>query len=281
MERLVLSGLASAALALSLGAAAPAGAQTSPAKPAAAPSSSTAPTSSAAPTSGTAPAPAVQTVEPEALEALRRMSTYLQTLNAFEIRTQTTFDLVTRDGQTVQLDGGAVYKVRRPNNFAIQVTSNRKSRSFIYDGKQITVYAPNLSYYATTSAPATIRETLNLMADKYQIRLPLEDLFRWSDPADKRAEDLKSGFHAGTAVIDGATTDQYVFREGTIDWQIWIEQGARPLPRKIVITDRIDPANPAYIARLSWNLSPTLSDQDFAFRPGKDDKLIQLADVAR
>jgi hypothetical protein len=272
MERLVLAGLTTAALALSLGAAAPAGAQTAPTKPAAA---------SAAPTAGAAPAPAVQTVEPEALEALRRMSTYLQTLNAFEIRTQTTFDLVTRDGQTVQLDGGAVYKVRRPNNFAIRVTSNRKSRSFLYDGKQITVYAPNLSYYATTSAPATIRETLDLMANKYQIRLPLEDLFRWSDPADKRAEDLKSGFHAGTAIIDGATTDQYVFREGTIDWQIWIEQGARPLPRKVVITDRIDPANPAYIAKLSWNLSPTLSDQDFAFRPGKDDKLIQLADVAR
>jgi hypothetical protein len=267
MRSLKLAMLACAAIALTAPAASYA---------ADAPVSSGAPMVPAPDKAQPAPPAAAADVDPEALAALRRMGAFLSTLNQFEVRTQTTLDLVTVSGQTVQLDGGAVYKVRRPNSFSIQVTTDRKNRSFIYDGKQLTIYAPNLEYYATTPAPATIRETLDLMWDKFHIPVPLDDLFRWGDPNDKRADKLLSAFSAGTATIDGTPTDHYVFREADIDWQVWIQQGAQALPRKIVITDRIDPANPTYIARLNWNLAATYTDQDFAFRPGKNDKSIQL-----
>jgi hypothetical protein len=246
-------------------------AQDSPA-PASAPATAT--DAAATPDAAT---PAASDVEPEALQALQRMGDYLGTLNAFEIKAVTSLDLVTADGQRIQIDGTANYKVRRPAGFVISVDSDVKKRTFFYDGKAFTVFAPELHYYATAPAPSTNMQTLDKLEDKFGISLPVEDLFRWSDPSLKRSDELKSGFPVGTATIDGVKTDQYAFREGDIDWQIWIQHDGQPLPRKLVIIDRTDPANPTYTTLLTWNVTPTLTTDDFTFRPGKDDKLIRLS----
>ncbi|MBV9994317.1 MAG: DUF2092 domain-containing protein [Caulobacteraceae bacterium] len=224
----------------------------------------------------TDPPAATPAVEPQALQALRRMSAYLNTLTRFEVTTQTSLDLVTAKGQKLQINGGARYKVRRPDGFVIDLVSDVKNRRYIYDGKQFTVFAPALGYYATAPAPATIRQTLEDIYDKYGIRLPLEDLFRWSDPNSSRSEELESGFVVGPSTIDGAAVDHYAFREHGLDWEIWIQKGDQPLPRKLVIVDPTDPAYPAYNAVLTWNVSPTIANGDFAFDPPKDAKSIRL-----
>ena len=221
-------------------------------------------------------ATATPVVEPAALTALQRMGDYLSTLTSFEVKTQTTLDLVTQDGERIQLDGGADYKVRRPDGFVIEVHTNDKNRTFYYNGKQFTVFAPALGYYATAPAPATIIQTLDVLYEKFDIALPLEDLFRWNDPSLHRSDTLRSGFVVGTATIDGVATDQYAFREGDIDWQIWIQHDGQPLPRKLMIVDRTDPSYPAYAAVLTWDVNPTLSADDFTFRPGPEAKLIRL-----
>jgi hypothetical protein len=216
-------------------------------------------------------------VEPEALEALQRMSAYLGTFQTVEVTTQTSLDLVTNDDQRLQLDGGAKYKIRRPNGFVIEVSTALKKRRYIYDGKTFTLDAPDRGFYATVPAPATNIETLDLLYEKFNIALPLEDLFRWTDPANRRREALTSGYAIGPAIIGGVQTEQYAFREGDLDWQIWIEPGPRPLPRKLVIIDRSDSTNPAYIATLNWNVNPTFGPDDFTFRPAAGAKAIRLS----
>lgn len=235
----------------------------------------------AAPAAASAQKAAVEkeVVEPAAVEALRRMSAYLQTLNAFELATDTSLDLVNDHGQRLTLDGTTRYKFRRPNGFMIDLKTDYKDRQFYFDGKQVTVYAPAFGYYATVPAPPTIRETLDLMATKYGIVLPLEDLFRWSDPTNNRADSLTSAFLVGTATVDGVETDHYAYREGDKDWQVWIERGARPIPRRLVIIDRTDPANPTYDAHLTWKTNVTPASDQFVFKPGRDDKHIHLASM--
>jgi hypothetical protein len=236
----------------------------------------------AAPAAAVKPGPAATSaVAPEALQALRRMSAYLATLPAVELTSNTSLDVVTVHGERVQLDSVVHYKIRRPDGFSISVTSDQMQRSYFYDGKQFTVYAPKLGFYATAAAPPTIRQTLAVLDDKFGIQLPLEDLFRWNDPTDNPAQNLTSGFFVGAATLDGVETDHYAFRQPKVDWQIWIQRGPQPRPLKVVIVDQIDPANPAYVARLSWNTSPTLTADDFTFRPGKDAKLIHMSEVGR
>jgi hypothetical protein len=207
-------------------------------------------------------------VDPDAMQALQRMSAFLSGLDSFKLQSQTSLDVVTMQGQRLELDGVTTYKVKRPNGFVITVDSDLKQRTFVYDGKTFTIVAPKLGYYATAAAPPTIRETLQRINDRFGVQLPLEDLFRWNDPSSSAArEQITSGFKVGTATIDGVETDQYAFRQGDVDWQVWIQQGDQPVPRKVVIVDRTDPANPGYTARLSWTLNPPLTAADFVFTP--------------
>ena len=215
-------------------------------------------------------------VDTDAVAALKRMSAYLTTLSTIEIISEGSLDVVTVEGQRVQLDGITNYKVRRPG-FVIDFVSDLKSRRFIYDGKNFTVFSPKNGFYATVPAPGTNHEVLDTIYNRFGIRLPLEDLFRWNDQGSARAEALKSGYQLGTATLAGVATDHYVFREDDVDWEIWIQRGDQPLPRKVVIVDRTDPARPTFIARLQWKVNPPLTDSDFAFTPAKDATRIELA----
>jgi hypothetical protein len=223
------------------------------------------------------PAAADSEVEPEAVQALTRMSAFLGTLTAFDISADTSLDLVTTDGQKVKLDGVTRYTVRRPDAFVVDMATSLRVRRLIYDGKTLTLYAPELGYYARVDAPGTIRETLEAADERYGLHVPLQDLFRWTDPSRRdTADSMQSGMALGPTKVDGLETEQYAFREGQIDWQIWIQKGDRPIPLKIVIVDRSDEARPQYEARLHWNLAPQLTSATFAFQPAADVKLIKL-----
>lgn len=234
----------------------------------------------AAPAAATPAAPddlVAPEVEPEARQALERMSAYLGTLKTFEVRTQTSLDIVTETGQRVQIDGTAHYKVRSPNGFVIDVVTDLKTRTFFYDGKSFTVFSPQHEFYATVAAPPTTLKMLDLLWDDYGIALPLEDLFRWNELKSRRSEDLTGAFLVGPATIDGVLTDQYAFRQGLVDWSVWIERGDRPLPRKLMIVDRSQAEQPAYVARLTWTLNPTFAADAFTFRAGPKAKSIRMS----
>jgi hypothetical protein len=216
-------------------------------------------------------------IEDGAVDALKEMSAYLASMKTAAITSQGSLDAVTADDQRIQLDGTTTYKIRRPG-FVIDYKSDIKDRRFIYDGKTFTVYSPTLGFYASVPAPATNREVLDTIYNKFGIALPLEDLFRWADASyASRIQALKSAYEVGTATIDGVETDHFAFREQDVDWEVWIQQGDQPLPRKLVIVDRTDPSRPTFIARLSWVVNPPLTDADFTFVPDANAKKIQLA----
>jgi hypothetical protein len=216
-------------------------------------------------------------IEDGAIEALKEMSAYLTSATTLAMTSQGSMDAITNDGQRIQLDGTTRYKFRRPG-MVVDYVSDVKSRRFIYDGKTFTIYSPTLGFYASVPAPPTNRELLDTIYNRFGIALPLEELFRWGDGnTPQRIAALKSAYEVGTATIDGVPTDHYAFREDDVDWQIWIQQGDQPLPRKVVIVDRHDPTKPTFIARLSWQVNPTFSDADFAFVPDANSKRIQLA----
>ena len=216
-------------------------------------------------------------IEDGAVDAIREMSAYLMKANTLQIVSNSSLDVVTNNGQRIQLDGTTTYKVRRPG-FVIDYASDMKSRRFIYDGKTFTVYSPKLGFYASVPAPATNREVLDTIYKKFGIALPLEDLFRWSDPSNAaRVQAFQSAYDVGSATIDGVETEHYAFREPDVDWEVWIQQGDQPLPRKLVIVDRTDPSRPTFTSRLAWQVNPTLTDADFTFVPDSNAKRIQLA----
>lgn len=217
-------------------------------------------------------------VEPTVLAALERMGAYLRTLNSFEVQSQTTLDEVLESGQKLQFDGAIRLRARRPDRLWAEVVSDRKTREFFYDGKTFTIYGPRNKFYATVPAPATLREMVAAVEEKYGIVLPLADLFRWgTDPL--RRETIRAAINVGPATVNGTPCDHLAFRDEGIDWQVWIQKGDSPLPRKLVITTTDDEAQPQYVAVLSWNLAPALNDKMFTFEPPPGSNRIAIREV--
>lgn len=225
-------------------------------------------------------------VDPRAVEALKKMSTYLSTLNSFRLVSEGSLDVITVDDQKVQLDMITTYQVKKPG-IRIDWVSDQKNRQFYYDGSKFSLVSPTLNYYATVDAPATNKEFLAALYERTGVELPLADLFRWAD-ADHEDDiaRLTSAFSVGTATIDGVKTDHWAYRTDDYDWELWMEQGDRPLPRKFVLIDRTDPTLPAFTARLAWEVNPTLDAAAFTYVPAANAVAIsfnspQAAEVAQ
>jgi hypothetical protein len=230
-----------------------------------------------APAGAQTPAPAK---DPAAIAALEGMSSYLRALKAFQVESVTTTDEVLDNGLLSQHAAKNTFLVEMPNKLFVTVSSDQKERSYLYDGKDFTLWASRLRYYATVPAPATLRELDDELSNKYDIEIPLADLFRFGSPS-WNAADLTAAVDLGPGMVLGVTCQHYAFRQEGADWQVWIQKGAFPLPRKLVITTTDDPARPQHSAVLSWNLAPSYNAEAFTFVPPADARRIALAVVSQ
>jgi hypothetical protein len=205
-------------------------------------------------------------IDPNVVKALDKMGAYLRTLTAFEVESAASLDEVLETGQKVQFDGTARLQVRRPNRLHAEVKTDRKHREFFYDGETFTLFGRRVNYYASVPAPSTLRELAVELAERYGIEVPLTDLFLWGTE-DNRAADLRSALDLGPGTVAGTECEHFALREEGIDWQVWIQKGDTPLPRKLVITTTSDPAQPQYVSVLKWNLTPKLDEAAFSFSP--------------
>ena len=216
-------------------------------------------------------------VQMEAVRALRQMGSYLRSLKTFTVDAVTTRDEVTWKGEKIQVGGTVEYLVRTPDCLRADIRTDRKQRQILYNGRVLTVFAPRMLLYATVPAPPTIGSMLDTASKRLRINFPLADLFLWGTSREGLKE-LTSARYVGPAYVDGVDTDQYAFRQRGADWQIWIQRGRTPVPRKLVITTTSDRALPQYVATLKWNVDATLSDSEFTFVPPTSAQRIVFAD---
>lgn len=217
-----------------------------------------------------APAPAAEApapdIDPEAMKALTSMGAYLRGLKVFQVEAVTTDEDVLADGQKITYGGVANILAQVPNRLRADVANDRFDRQYLYDGKTFTVLAKRVNYYATVPAPPTIGQLVDKLEIENGLEVPLTDLFRFGG-TKWTAEGIKAATDVGPSNVGGTTCEQYAFRQDDIDWQIWVQLGDHPLPRKLVITTKTDDARPQHTAVYTWNLAPSFNQQTFAFTP--------------
>jgi hypothetical protein len=216
-------------------------------------------------------------IDPDAMSALRKMGDYLRTLDQFQVSAAITSEEVLEDSQKVQIAKQIDLVADRPSRVRVQVKSDKHERLLVFDGNSFTLFAPRMKYYATVAAPANIADLAKRLEDNHGIELPLVDLFRWGT-ADAQLAAITAAKDLGPSQCAGVTCQHYAFRQPGLDWEIWIQNGEFPLPRRLVLTTRTDEARPQYTAAYTWNLAPSFDDQAFVFVPPQDSKKIPLAD---
>ena len=215
--------------------------------------------------------------DPDAIKALENMSDYLRSLKAIQVHVTTSRDEVLEDGQNVTFSGTVDMIAERPNHLRAEVINEKQHRMYFDDGKTFSIWARRVNYYATIPAPPTLRELADKLTGQYNLELPVADLFYWGER--RSTADIVGAIDVGASQVDGTTCEHYAFRQDGAEWQLWIQQGNYPLPRKLVITTTTDPARPRSTSVMTWNLAPSYDAAAFTFDPPKDAKKIILAET--
>ena len=218
-------------------------------------------------------------IDPAAMAALDKMGAYLRTLSVFQVKAAETTDDLLDNGQAIQSSQVIDLVAARPNRFLAQIKSDTRDMFFLYNGKDFTVYGHLVNYYATVPAPPTIAELIGKMEEKYGLQMPLVDLFLWGSPQSTASQAITSGIDIGPGSIEGTTCEQYAFRQEGLDWQIWIQLGDYPLPRKLILTTTDEEARPRFTQVLTWNLAPSFNDEAFTFDPPEGAQRIAIAEI--
>ena len=215
-------------------------------------------------------------MDAQAEKLLRRMSDYLAARKQFTVQTENTLEVVLTSGQKLQFASPATASVWRPNKLRADRKGDILNQEFFYDGKNLTLFNPKENLYATTAAPPTIDEMLDFAREKLDVIAPGAEIL-YGNAADRMLKVTSSGFVVGPSVVGGVKSTHLAFRGAEVDWQIWIEEGGRPLPRKFVLTSKQVKGEPQFTVLVrSWDLAPKLTEQMFTFTPPKGAKKIEF-----
>ncbi len=182
-----------------------------------------------------------------------------------------------KDGQPLHIFHTMKVTAHRPDRLAVHVTGDDGVNDLYYDGKTAVVFGGNENKYAKIDAPNTIPAMLDTLSNRLGVNFPLADLM---DPSPDKSilSDVISGKEVGTATIDGKPYRHLFFSQaGGIELELWVDQSERALLRRLIVTYRLMPGQPDFIAEFSdWNFSAQPSDAAFEFKPPAGAKQIEL-----
>jgi hypothetical protein len=206
-------------------------------------------------------------IAPEAKQILKASTDFLASQQQFSADTRNTLEVVLKNGQKIEFNSTGRQSIQRPNKLRAERTGDLVAQVFVYDGKSLTLYDTTAESYAQVPVPATLEGMLDYARTNLDLITPAADLV-YKDAYNILMDGVTDGIVVGEAIIEGVRCNHLAFRAPQVDWQIWIEQGAQPLPRKIVITTLDLPNAPQFsVTMTKWNLKPTFDARTFTFTP--------------
>ena len=215
-------------------------------------------------------------IAPEAQRLLKASTDFLAKQQQFSAETRNTLEVVLKSGQKIEFNHQARMSAQRPNKLRAERTGDLVDQVFVYDGKTLTLHNPQAKAYAQVAAPDTLEGMLEFARTQLDIVAPAGDLLN-KNAYDILMDGVTDGFVVGKAMIEGVRCDHLAFRAPHVDLQVWIQEGAQPLPRRLVLTTRDVTTAPQFAVTITrWNLKPTLGANTFAFSPPAGAKTIDF-----
>lgn len=196
---------------------------------------------------------------------LKAMTDYTTSQKSISATFDSDIEVITPELQKIQFSSSGQIKMTRPDKLHIRRTGGYADVDLVYDGKTVSLYGNNAKAYVQADAPGTIDQLVEAIQDKTGASISGTDLLV-SHAFDLMTSDVESSEHVGPAVVDGVECEHLAFRGHDTDWQIWIQTGAQPIPRKYVITSKTIAGAPQYTLRIKdWKTDPVDADA-FTFK---------------
>jgi len=212
-------------------------------------------------------------------DLLRRMSDTLKASPALSFTVAESHQRVRRNGEKEPYTLTREIVVRRPDRLWSHTTgSDERDIRVTYDGATVTVVGERAKVYAQIKAPDTLDATLDLISERYDLRVAVAD-FLYSSPYDSFADSKATGGWVRRTVVDGRSCEELKYAMESVDVTISVASDAPVLPCQADLTYKQEPGQP--VSRLvfsKWNLQAQTPDSLFVANVPRGYELIPVVE---
>ena len=194
-------------------------------------------------------------------DLVKQMSSKLASATVISVATTEQRDLVRgAKKENVSLTGS--YTVRRPDRFHTKMTGGRGLESW-YNGKTLTIVSHPQKVFAQAPMPETIDRTLDALAERYDLALPMGDLF-YGSPEKALLSDKTTGGYVGTENVGDMACTHLAFKDVGVEWELWIPVQGELLPKRFKVMQTKRTGQPVFdVTFTAWDVAPQTSDATF------------------
>jgi hypothetical protein len=215
----------------------------------------------------------------EAMQLLKKTSDYMARQQTISIKFDSDIEIVTPSLQKIQFASSGEALLNRPDKLRLSRQGGYSDVELVFDGAVVTLHGKNANAYVQTPFTGSIDGLVDKLRAEFAVDAPGADLLL-ADMFKQMSADVLDGKHIGQGVVDGVECEHLAFRGPEVDWQIWVESGSNPAPRKYVITSKMVAGAPQYTLRIKeWKAGLAAQPDAFAFRPG-DAKRVEMKEAA-
>jgi hypothetical protein len=203
----------------------------------------------------------------DARSILKAMSDYVGGEKSIELTFDSAIEVITPQLEKIQFTNSGQALLIRPDKLHAHRVGGYADVEMVFDGRTVGIYGRHVNGYARFEAPGTVDQLIGMLRMGHGVALPGADLLL-SNSFDVLMADVREARHIGRGVIDGVECEHLAFRNFDTDWQLWVEVGDTPVPRKMVITSKTLNGAPQYTLRVkSWKTGVEPAEGAFSFTP--------------
>ncbi|MEJ2378115.1 MAG: DUF2092 domain-containing protein [Pseudolabrys sp.] len=217
--------------------------------------------------------------ENDAGKILKAMSDYVTSQKTVSLKFDASIEVITPELQKIQFNNSGTLLLHRPNKLRAARKGGYADVEFFFDGKTFTVFDKGHNRFAQSATASSVDQLVDKLGTEYSVQAPGADLLV-SNPYKQLMAGVIDAKDIGPSVVDGVECEQLAFRNHDVDWQIWIQAGPKPIPRKYVITSKTVAGAPQYTLLVKgWNTDVAAGPDAFSFKAPADAKKVELKDL--
>ena len=203
----------------------------------------------------------------DAKAILKAMSDYVGSQQSIQLTFDSAIEIITPQLEKIQFTNSGSTLLRRPDKLRAHRLGGYADVAMSFNGQTVKVYAKHINAYAQFEAPGTVDQLIHALREGQGVALPGADLLL-SNSYELSAADIQEARYIGRGVVNDVECEHLAFRNFDTDWQLWVETGDRPFPRKLVITSKTINGAPQYTMLIKrWTTGVTTKAADFEFTP--------------
>ena len=201
-----------------------------------------------------------------ATKILKSMSDYVASQKSISAGFDSDIEVVTPEMQKIQFTSSGQLQLKRPDKLKITRTGGYTDVEMVFDGKELALAGKNANVYLKQEMAGSIDKMVDTLYDKFDAMLPGIDLLV-ANAYNALMTDVYDTRHIGQGVVDGVECEHLAARATDVDWQLWVEKGDKPIPRKYVITSKTMAGSPQYTLKVKdWKTDVNVADDAFTFK---------------